>query len=175
MYTSLLSWLLPLNNKKKEKNKPTPSPPKKKYYKAPFMGNLIIVICLKWTNAQCENVIHADKTVKVRRNTLTLVCRKKTFILGWTVFMNSEYWLGRDEVTWDEAKVNINDVKWLMHLKWKLIEHIFIIYFLLQLNCMTEDAKLVEIGSYAEDIFVRTLAKKLTSRIFIAWLMINNL
>lgn len=58
---------------------------------------------------------------------------------GWTVFMNSEYWLGRDEVTWDEAK----------------------------LNCMTEDAKLVEIGSYAEDIFVRTLAKKLTKTVWL--------
>lgn len=53
--------------------------------------------------------------------------------------MNSEYWLGRDEVTWDEAK----------------------------LNCMTEDAKLVEIGSYAEDIFVRTLAKKLTKTVWL--------
>lgn len=33
----------------------------------------------------------------------------KVFFLGWTMFMNSEYRLGRDEVTWDEAKVTVND------------------------------------------------------------------
>lgn len=100
--------------------------------------------------------------------------RKFFFFLGWIMFMNSEYSLGRDEVIWDEVKVTMNYVCCLMHLKWKLIKNCT--YFILfpQINCIAEDTKLVEIESYAEDNFVRALAMELTSKILSDWFMIKK-
>nr|XP_011420026.2 perlucin-like protein [Crassostrea gigas] len=72
-------------------------------------------------------------------NQVNKLTKEVKSIKGWTTFMNSEYWLGRDEVTWDKAK----------------------------LNCMAEDGKLVEIESYAEDNFVRALAMELTKTVWL--------
>lgn len=57
----------------------------------------------------------------------------------WTIFKNSEYRLGREEVSWDVA----------------------------QTKCMADDAKLVEIESYEEDNFVRALATELTTTVWL--------
>ncbi|XP_052692583.1 perlucin-like protein [Crassostrea angulata] len=61
------------------------------------------------------------------------------YLKGWISFMDSDYLLGREEVTWNYA----------------------------QIICMKEDAKLVEIESNAEDLFVRGLAMKLTKTVWL--------
>lgn len=58
---------------------------------------------------------------------------------GWTSFMDSEYWIGRKEETWNDARI----------------------------ICMINDAKLVEIESNAEDLFVRGLAMGLTNTVWL--------
>ncbi|XP_052692574.1 CD209 antigen-like protein C isoform X1 [Crassostrea angulata] len=61
------------------------------------------------------------------------------YLKDWTSFMNSEYWLGREEATWNDA----------------------------QASCKAADSKLVEIESEAEDVFVRALAMKLTGSVWL--------
>lgn len=34
--------------------------------------------------------------------------KKNDIFIGWRSFMNSEYLLGREEVTWNDAKVSMN-------------------------------------------------------------------
>ncbi|XP_065923076.1 perlucin-like [Magallana gigas] len=61
------------------------------------------------------------------------------YLKDWTSFMNSEYWLGREVGTWNDA----------------------------QASCKAVDSKLVEIESKAEDVFVRALAMKLTGSVWL--------
>lgn len=80
--------------------------------------------------------------------------------------MNSEYWLGREEATWNDAQV-IVDTRFLLKIKkktMKIYEFVITKVFTFQASCKAADSKLVEIESEAEDVFVRALAMKLTGK-----------
>lgn len=81
--------------------------------------------------------------------------------------MNSEYWLGREEATWNDAKVIVDTGIFIQNKKkktMKIYEFVITKDFTFQASCKAADSKLVEIESEAEDVFVRALAMKLTGK-----------
>uniref|UniRef100_K1R657 Lectoxin-Lio2 n=1 Tax=Magallana gigas TaxID=29159 RepID=K1R657_MAGGI len=86
-----------------------------------------------------ECMLSENERLLYLENQVNGLKKEVKYLKGWRSFMNSEYLLGREEVTWNDAKI----------------------------ICITEDAKLVEIESNAEDLFVRGLAMKLTKSVWL--------
>lgn len=78
--------------------------------------------------------------------------------------MNSDYWLGREEATWNDAQVIVDTSIFILKKTMKIYESVITKVFTFQASCKAVDSRLVEIESEAEDVFVRALAMKLTGK-----------
>lgn len=91
--------------------------------------------------------------------------------------MNSEYWLGREVATWNDAQVIVDTNIFIKNIKknpMKIYEFVITKDFTFQASCKAIDSRLVEIESEAEDVFVRALAMKLTGKtIFYTYMQVK--
>lgn len=78
--------------------------------------------------------------------------------------MNSDYWLGREEATWNDAQVIVDTSIFIKKKPMRIYESVITKVFTFQASCKAVDSRLVEIESEAEDVFVRALAMKLTGK-----------